>query len=59
MRSTSLLDAHDEGRVMAVAKACEKACQAGQWVNATRLWGATEDIIDVTTDGVDFYNILL
>lgn len=31
---------------------------AGRYVNATNMWGRTENVIDGVTGGIDFYNVL-
>lgn len=30
----------------------------GKWLEATNSWSVTEDIVEQTTNGVNFYNIL-
>jgi hypothetical protein len=42
-----------------VAHATERALAARAFANATSLWAATEDIIEVYSENVNFYNLLL
>lgn len=58
LRATSLVDAKQEASVKAVADRTQQACDEGRWVDATRLWAETENVIQAVTDNVDFYHIL-
>jgi serine carboxypeptidase 1 len=57
--ATSLLNEKGLSEVQQVANMTEQALNAGQYAQATELWGQAEDIIEELTDDVDFYNILL
>lgn len=35
-----------------------KHIQKGEWLNATTAWGMTQYVVETTTNGVNFYNIL-
>ncbi|XP_075705522.1 retinoid-inducible serine carboxypeptidase [Rhinoderma darwinii] len=56
--SMSLLDDSGLKEVQAAANAVQDALSKSQFVLATELWSKTEDIIELNTDNVNFYNIL-
>ncbi|VDL81780.1 unnamed protein product [Nippostrongylus brasiliensis] len=56
--ANSYLDSNQLARVNAQAKACQKKVDQNQWSQATNCWGNMEDLIEVETDGVSWYNIL-
>lgn len=56
--SISLLDDAGLKEVQAAASAVQDALAKSQFNLATELWSKTEDIIELDTDGVNFYNIL-
>lgn len=56
--STSLLDAKQVAQMQPNMQKCNAAVQAGQWAQATNLWGAVEDDVETYTNGVNFYNII-
>lgn len=56
--SISLLDDAGLKEVQAAASAVQDALAKSQFTLATELWSKTEDIIEMDTDGVNFYNIL-
>lgn len=60
LRSLSVMDDHQKTtQVDPDVQACDAAVAAGQWAAATNAWGRVEGDIDRTTDGIDFYNVLL
>ncbi|XP_069728788.1 retinoid-inducible serine carboxypeptidase [Phaenicophaeus curvirostris] len=56
--STSLLDDKGLAEVTAVAKEIMDAINKDQYGLATELWGKAEEIIEMNTDNVNFYNIM-
>eukprot|EP00062_Callorhinchus_milii_P025084 gi/632985677/ref/XP_007909818.1/ PREDICTED: retinoid-inducible serine carboxypeptidase [Callorhinchus milii] len=56
--SMSLLDDRGLEEVNSYADQVQKAIEAGNYKQATDLWGATEFAILRNTDGVNFYNIM-
>lgn len=44
--------------IMASTQSTLNEMEAGNFVNATNLWGRTERVIDRVTGGIDFYNVL-
>ncbi|KAG9466613.1 hypothetical protein GDO78_016357 [Eleutherodactylus coqui] len=56
--SISLLDDSGLKEVQAAASAVQDALDKSQFELATELWSKTEDLIELNTDGVNFYNIL-
>lgn len=56
--SISLLDDAGLKEVQAAASAVQDALAKSQFNLATELWSKTEDVIEMDTDGVNFYNIL-
>ncbi|KAM9596530.1 retinoid-inducible serine carboxypeptidase [Trichechus inunguis] len=56
--SMSLLDDQGLAEVAKVAEQVLNAVNKGDYVEATRLWGEAEMVIEQNTDGVNFYNIL-
>jgi serine carboxypeptidase 1 len=60
LRVLSVLDEHEKTTVIDPdVAAVDAAVAAGQWVAATNYWSAVEGDIEATTDGIDFYNVLL
>lgn len=59
LRQWSLLDINQAASLQKVADACVEACDKGEWLNATALWGQVENVVEEYTDNVDFYNMLL
>lgn len=59
LRATSLVDSVEETKIADSAKRTADAVAAGLWSIATTLWGQTENVVEDTTDNVDFYNILV
>ncbi|XP_069808853.1 retinoid-inducible serine carboxypeptidase [Dendropsophus ebraccatus] len=56
--SMSLLDDRGLKEVQEAANAVQDALTKSNFTQATELWSRTEDLIEVNTDGVNFYNIL-
>ncbi|XP_004377954.1 retinoid-inducible serine carboxypeptidase [Trichechus manatus latirostris] len=56
--SMSLLDDQGLAEVAKVAEQVLNAVNKGDYMEATRLWGEAEMVIEQNTDGVNFYNIL-
>ncbi|KAM4692445.1 retinoid-inducible serine carboxypeptidase isoform 2-T2 [Rhinophrynus dorsalis] len=56
--SISLLDEQGLQEVQGCANKVLDALNKGQYEQATELWSKTEDVIELNTDGVNFYNIL-
>jgi serine carboxypeptidase 1 len=56
--STSLMDAHQLALMNVNVAKCDAAVAAGQWAQATNLWGTVEDDVENYAAGVNFYNIL-
>ncbi|KAK5968600.1 hypothetical protein GCK32_006027, partial [Trichostrongylus colubriformis] len=54
----SYLDSNQLARVNAQAKSCQKKVDQNQWPQATTCWGNMEDLIELETGGVSWYNIL-
>ncbi|VDO34754.1 unnamed protein product [Haemonchus placei] len=54
----SYLDSNQLARVNAQAKSCQKKVDQEQWAQATTCWGNMEDLIELETGGVSWYNIL-
>ena len=54
----SLIDKPGLDKIMAVAKQCRDAYDAGNFKKSTELWSETETVCDEVTGGVNFYNIL-
>lgn len=44
--------------IMASTQLTLNEMEAGNYVNATNLWGRTEGVISRVTGGIDFYNVL-
>ena len=47
-----------EAHINAAAADTQAAVDAGNWDEATNLWGTTESQVLVWTNGVNFYNVL-
>lgn len=58
LKSTSLFNEYELEDYQKTSEACTAAVQAGQWANASKLWGQAENVIEENADGVDFYYIL-
>nr|CDJ96751.1 Peptidase S10 domain containing protein [Haemonchus contortus] len=56
--ANSYLDSNQLARVNAQAKSCQKKVDQDQWAQATTCWGNMEDLIELETGGVSWYNIL-
>ncbi|XP_064598929.1 retinoid-inducible serine carboxypeptidase-like [Liolophura sinensis] len=56
--ATSLVDRTGLKRIQAAALKTQMLVDAGKWTEATNSWSVTEDIVEQTTNGVNFYNIL-
>ncbi|XP_005999984.1 retinoid-inducible serine carboxypeptidase [Latimeria chalumnae] len=54
----SLLDDSGLGDVTAAAKRVQDAVLKGDYAEATEEWSNTENVIELNTNGVNFYNIL-
>ena len=54
----NLLDQKDLQSVMKVANETVSLVYAGKFLEATKLWGQTENVIDSLTDSVNVYNVL-
>ena len=54
----NLLDQESLNEVMNVSVRTVEAVQSGQYEEATKLWGMTENLIDKLTDSVNVYNVL-
>lgn len=44
--------------IMASTQLTLNEMEAGNYENATNMWGRTENVIDRVTGGIDFYNVL-
>lgn len=59
LRYLSVMDAWQYTQSVApLVAATNAAVAAGAWLNATAAWGAVEDAVGVTTDDIDWYNVL-
>ncbi|KAJ8975562.1 hypothetical protein NQ317_000746 [Molorchus minor] len=56
--TTGVVDKNGYEAIMKVAEKTKESLEAGNFVEATELWGKTERAVDVASYGVDFYNIL-
>ncbi|XP_041073047.1 retinoid-inducible serine carboxypeptidase [Carcharodon carcharias] len=56
--SISLLDDQGLVEVNSYAEEVKAAIEAGNYRKATERWGMTEKIVELNTDGVNFYNIM-
>ena len=56
--STSLVDEVGLSKINKSAEEANAAAQAGNWTESTALWSQTEDVVEVSAAGVNFYNIL-
>lgn len=57
--STSMVDSKGLEAINNSAQQTKAAVDQGNWLLATSLWSQTESVVEVVTDGVNFYNILL
>jgi serine carboxypeptidase 1 len=53
LSAVSLVDSKQLAQIEVPVAACDAACAAGQWAEATQHWGEAEGVIDGVTDGVD------
>lgn len=53
-----MIDSNGYENIDKSARATRDAVNNGNWLIATSLWGATENVILKVTDNIDFYNIL-
>jgi serine carboxypeptidase 1 len=59
LRYLSVLDSNQYATQLEPAVSqCDADVAAGNWVDATNDWGNVENIIEATTDGISFYNVL-
>lgn len=54
----SLIDSAGEAKINSKTREVKQAVVARKMVEATRLWGEAEELIENVTNGVNFYNIL-
>lgn len=59
LRELSVMDAWQlNSTVQPDVDATTQAVAAGDWEGATNAWGAVENDVEATTDGISFYNVL-
>jgi serine carboxypeptidase 1 len=58
LQATSLIDSTDAAALAPVVAQTAAAVAAGQWTQATNLWGQVEGVVGSLTSGVNWYNIL-
>ncbi|KAF8385399.1 hypothetical protein PRIPAC_74541 [Pristionchus pacificus] len=54
----SYLDEQQLDRVNTKAASCQSLVDSGKWSQATNCWSAMEELIEIETDGVSWYNVL-
>lgn len=54
----SLIDSAGEAKINSKTREVKQAVVANKMVEATKLWGEAEALIENVTNGVNFYNIL-
>lgn len=54
----SLIDSAGEAKINSKTREVKQAVVANKMVEATKLWGQAEELIENVTNGVNFYNIL-
>ena len=58
LQNVGMMDGHDVAVAMPAVNACAAAVAAGNWADATNLWGNVEDVLSKSTYDVNFYNYL-
>lgn len=59
LRLLSVMDGNQYAtQLLPAVQACDADVAAGNWAAATNDWGNVEDVIEATTDGISFYNVL-